>query len=279
MKVIDNMDRRTRLRLLVVLGPLAVLALSALCYAWLGQVALLLPPVLIGIFLGWCYMDLRGYQLKLFERDFAEQNATFAQVEAIIALNGFLRPGRPFPATRGWAASPDLLLEMVNHVLLEKTELVVEASSGVSTVMLAYAMERKGSGRVIALEHDASYAAKTRALLDYHCVAHRATVVHAPLVEQQVDGDVYKWYDLSKAAIDAPIGLLVVDGPPEATGPMARYPAVPLLRDKFAPGARVLLDDGARAAERLMAERWKTGHRAVSCELLPMDKAVWSLRF
>ena len=39
---------------------------------------------------------------------------------------------------------------------------MVETGSGVSTLVIAYGLEKLGRGRVIALDHDAGYAAGTR---------------------------------------------------------------------------------------------------------------------
>ena len=267
----------SRQKRLLVLVPTGVLALSAAAYQVLGLPALLLPPVLMGAFIVWMLLDLRHHQWDLFHRDVLEQRAIYGQLEALIGLNEVLRPKFPFPGTRGWAASPDLLREVVNHVLTAPVALAVEASSGTSTLMIAYAMERKGAGHVIALEHDAVYAERTRAMLEMHGLAHRATVIHAPLVNQG-HGELL-WYDLTKARFEAPIDLLVVDGPPEEVHSLARYPAVPLLRHHFAKGARVILDDGARPDERLIAERWKTEHGASACEYLHLEKGAWSLFF
>ena len=264
---------------MVVLGPLCALLFSALAWWQVGTPALLLPPVLIGAFVAWLLIDLRHHAWDLFHRGVLEQRAIYGQMEAMVGLNAVLRPKYPFPGTRGWAASPDLLREVVTHVLHAPVTLAVEASSGTSTLMIAYAMERKGSGHVIALEHDALYAGRTSALLEMHGLTHRATVVHAPLVNQRVGSDEMVWYDLSKAHIEAPIDLLVVDGPPEEVGPLARFPAVPLLRGKFAPGARVILDDGDRADERAIAERWKKDHGALACAYLQLEKGAWSLDF
>ena len=273
----DKFTRRQKQ--VLVLVPIGVLGLSAAAYLAVGPPALLLPPVLMGAFIAWMLLDMRHHQWDLFHRDVMEQRAIYGQLEAIIGLNEVLHPKYPFPGTRGWAASPDLLREVVNHVLTAPVALAVEASSGTSTLMIAYAMERKGSGHVIALEHDAAYADRTRAMLEMHGLSHRATVVHAPLVKQgQEQGDLL-WYDLTKARFEAPIDLLVVDGPPEASGPLARYPAVPLLHPHFAKRARVILDDGARPDERVIAERWKNEHGASECEYLDLEKGAWSLRF
>ena len=52
------------------------------------------------------------------------------------------------------------------------------------------------------------------------------------------------------------IDLLVVDGPPGLLRPQARYPALPVLRERLSPGASILLDDTHRADEREIVRRW-----------------------
>ena len=55
------------------------------------------------------------------------------------------------------------------------------------------------------------------------------------------------------------IDLLLVDGPPAyATGyGLARYPALPALHDRLAPGATVVLDDVERPGEQEVLRRWE----------------------
>lgn len=260
-------------------APALVLLLSWAVERWTGSSGALVAIVLLGAVLIALHVEGRYHALELFRRGVEEQRAIFGQVEAIIGLNQTLSPRYPLPATRGWAASPDLLREVVAHVLTEPVGMVVEGSSGTSTLVIAYALERKGSGRVVALEHDEQFAERTRKLLGLHGLTHRAVVVHAPLVKHRVGPTELLWYDLAQAGIDAPIDLLVVDGPPEGVAALARYPAVPILRDRFAASARVLLDDGARPDERIIAERWKTEFGAAECEFLYLEKGAWSLRF
>ncbi len=214
-----------------------------------------------------------------FRRQSEENRAQFSQVEAMLGLLRILDPKYPLPATRGWAASPDMLREIVMQILTEAPELVLEASSGTSTLAIAYALERVGKGRVIALEHDAVYAERTQRMLALHGLLHRATVVHAPLVEHRINGAELLWYDISKAAIDLPIDMVVVDGPPDTTRPMARYPAIPVLSSKLARSSRVLLDDGGRQDERATAERWAKEFKAASIQYLELEKGAWLLRF
>jgi hypothetical protein len=82
------------------------------------------------------------------------------------------------------------------------------------------------------------------------------------------------WY--APRALDGleDVGLLFVDGPPELTGPMARLPAVPLLRDRLAAEATIVLDDTRRADETKIAQLWADELPDFSVELLPLEKGA-----
>ena len=51
--------------------------------------------------------------------------------------------------------------------------------------------------------------------------------------------------------------MLVIDGPPESTGPLARYPAGPALFPRLANEGVVFLDDANRYTETEILRRWK----------------------
>ena len=91
-------------------------------------------------------------------------------------------------------------------------------------------------------------------------------VVEAPLLEHPAADERLGWYD--EAAVAAgldmafggePIDLLIVDGPPAfaAGHGTSRYPALPVLRKRLAPGATVVLDDIERPGEQVVLERWE----------------------
>lgn len=263
----------------VVIGiPCAILAIGLVLQRSVGDVAYIVVSALGVAFLAFLIMESRAFALGLFERQLMETRAVHTQTEALQSVLWTLKPGMPLPATRFWAASPDLLREITTHVLAERPRTVVEASSGTSTVVIALCLQRLGAGRVIALEHDANYATKTQRVLEQHGLSEYATVVHAPLVQQAVNGINHNWYDLSRVELPDKVDLLVVDGPPDTTQHMARYPAVPLLADRFGKGARVLLDDGARADERAAAQRWAQECPGSILEFLPLEAGAWSLR-
>lgn len=203
---------------------------------------------------------LRQAHLLLYElRDQSRQdNATlFRQLEALQGLYAELNLKNSLPPTRGWAASPDFLLELARHARGARPRRVVECSSGASTLVLARCMQINGAGKVFSLEHDPHYAAQTRAQLRHHGLEDWALVLDAPLVPHRLSDEDWPWYDLRALPADMPIDLLVIDGPPQVTRKLARYPAGPLLFPRLAPDARIYLDDAAREDEQAILLRWQ----------------------
>lgn len=192
-----------------------------------------------------------------------EQQVAWTELRAHLDAPTFM------PPLRGWAASPDVMRLLVRDIDRRRPALVVECGSGSSSVWIGYALRRAGAGRLVAVEHDARYAELSRALVASHGLEDVVEVRTAPLTaytpedgpaaEAEGDAD-RRWYDTSVLADLEGIGLLFVDGPPEATGSQARYPAVPVLLPRCAEDAVIVLDDASRADERALGDRWLAEH-------------------
>ena len=202
---------------------------------------------------------------------------TYQQLESYIALMQVLKPGVPFPRTRGWAAAPDFLRIVMEAIFREKPRLVLEASCGVSTLVIASALRCLGNGRVVSLEQDGRFASLTRDMIALHGLEAYATIIHAPLKEYDMSGAKKMWYDLGALNISQPIDLLCIDGP-TAPDKHARYPALPLLKERLRPGALVILDDGCRAGEQEIVEQWDKEIGFESNEYLHLEKGAFVLR-
>jgi SAM-dependent methyltransferase len=141
---------------------------------------------------------------------------------------------------------------------------VVECGSGRSTIVIARRLRELGRGRVDSLEHDPHWARLTARRIAAEGLGDRATVIEAPLSEHPAAAPGCLWYEA--AALErlpaAGVELLVVDGPPagEPRFERSRYPALPALADRLAPGAVVVLDDAGRPGERWVLERWEAEH-------------------
>jgi hypothetical protein len=110
---------------------------------------------------------------------------------------------------------------------------------------------------VLSLEHDPYYAEQTRQQLRRHGLQDWAQVLDAPLQPHALAGASWPWYDIGGLPAALAIDLLVIDGPPQATRTLARYPAGPLLFPRLNPGAQVFLDDAARSDELAILQRWQ----------------------
>jgi predicted O-methyltransferase YrrM len=163
---------------------------------------------------------------------------------------------RPLPQLGGWRISADTAEQLVRIILDRKPRLIAEFGSGASTIIMAYACEalaRNGHQyRIRSFDHDADYARKTRQELNEHGLAEYASVIHAPL-EQNESGDLT--YDLARLHElgDASVDLLLVDGPPVAIAPKGRSAALVAIKQALAPGAAVYWDDAARDADAILS--------------------------
>ena len=178
----------------------------------------------------------------------------------------------------GWAMDAAFAFDITDLVDRLRPGLVFECGSGQSTLLIAQRLRRIGSGRVVSVEHQGDWAAQTREQVAAAGLSDFATVLHAPLVEREIDGEVHRWYaPVYESHLTGKIDLLVVDGPPRGKARLARYPAVPALRQHMSDSATVLLDDGDRASERTIARRW-AGESGASLRYLPIGKGRWLLQ-
>jgi predicted O-methyltransferase YrrM len=177
------------------------------------------------------------------------------EVEALLQLFHDFGPRAPMPSSGGFALNPTDLLDLLHLVRTRKPRLVVELGSGTSTVWMAYVLQQTG-GKLVSLDHETGYAEKTRAALAQHGLTEVAEVRDAPLRPLVLDGRTFPWYDVEALADLSDIDLLVIDGPPEKTGPDARYPAMRVLEKQLADAATILFDDAHRVAEQAALQKW-----------------------
>src|SRR5215510_16062551 len=148
---------------LVLIASLSLLGVGVIGWWLLGEAALMILPVLSVMLTLMVLLEVYGrLSEKLSEtyRSLEQQrNQDYRQIESFFSLCFTLEPRLPLPNTRGWAASPDLLKKITEVILTERPSLVMEASSGVSTLVIAYCLKQLGQGRLISLEHDAKFAA------------------------------------------------------------------------------------------------------------------------
>jgi len=185
---------------------------------------------------------------------------------------------RPMPELGDWAMSASTLVWILDRISGSSVRTILECGSGSSTIWFATALaHRGGEGKVIALETSAEYAETTRADLARHGLQDRAEVLHAPLVDTAIPERANQpWFDLSVLPDLPPIDLLFVDGPVGGIARQARYPAYPLLAERLAPGAAVVLDDTGRRDEAAIVKLWnkESFHGRRLRQLRRLDRAT-----
>jgi len=172
-----------------------------------------------------------------------------------------------------WALRPGALALMRERIDAGH-ETVVECGSGESTVSIATKLAERGAGSLHSLEHDPGWAARTRARLAREGVPGRVALIEAPLRPHPLAEPDCGWYDTAAlATLPHGVDLLLVDGPPGtlAASGEGRYPALPLLAPRLAPGALVVLDDIHRSGERGVLARWAQ-ELAIEFELHPRER-------
>jgi hypothetical protein len=202
-----------------------------------------------------------------------EVRAAMVQLEAQTSLLARINGKRPLPAMHGWPISPDFGLVVTDLLDAHFYHAVVELGSGVSTYIVAALLAKPSAlapvRQHVAIEHQPKYQVQTQALLARLGQAQRSAVRLCPLVPwAATDGTAYSYYDCAAVLADVAATLttegtarvlVVVDGPPGASGHWARYPDLPqMLQAMPQAELHLLLDDHGRYEERDLAQAWQT---------------------
>lgn len=157
------------------------------------------------------------------------------------------------------AMTPDGFAVVCAEVRCHERPTVVECGSGFSTLRLAEVVHERG-GRLISLEHDASWAARVVDELATAGLGGTASVLFAPLEPHPFARAGLRWYAQDALrSLPRRIDLLLVDGPPAfepGTG-LSRYPALPALVERLSADAVVILDDLDRRGEIEVMHAWE----------------------
>jgi predicted O-methyltransferase YrrM len=126
----------------------------------------------------------------------------------------------------------------------------------VSTLLAGYTARRLNHGHVWSLEHHIDYYNLSASWIRQHGLEEWVTLIHAPLTEYKIGEKIWKWYDISLIPENEAFEMILVDGPPGTTQEYARYPALPLIKDRINEHAIILVDDADRSDEHAVIENW-----------------------
>ncbi|QBC43669.1 hypothetical protein [Iodobacter fluviatilis] len=207
---------------------------------------------------------------------------TAKQIESFMGVQNYLENGKSPLSFHGWPISPDIALFLLGKIEEKNYDLIIEFGSGTSTVLFAKALLQKNKSttltpvqeinsvtfqkKIVTFEHNKNYFEQTLKNVEQQNLAHLVDLVHAPLVDYQYNEEDYLYYscadklkEISKSLNGRTAKILVlVDGPPGVTGPLARFPAIPYLF-KYLGNHQldIVLDDYNRKEEKDTAEKWK----------------------
>ena len=268
-----KLTRRERAQrpLVVALTALFIIALS-------GGVGAFVHPtfgIIVSIAVATAYLG------ALFSRDLALLRISAAKTEALGALFP-LRRDQVYPLNPA-TLSPENSLTLCHEIVYRRPKRILELGSGSSTVFMARCLESLGDdeAKIICLEHVEFWCGEVRRMIEQAGLTDRVQVLHAPIVENELEDAAtsIRWYDLSVLAADAgPFDFVLVDGPEGGKGdPLARYGAFPLLRQRLAPGALLLLDDGVREGETEIVRKWVKMEPRLQATFIKSEEGLWSV--
>jgi predicted O-methyltransferase YrrM len=212
----------------------------------------ILLPLLVAILLV-PYVEIKRH---INRTEKSQSNNLMRQTQAIVALYDTLDVTIPLPFMGGWAIYPDFAQILVTNILESHPKQILELGSGTSTLIACLALKKAGGGSILSIDHDNYYGNQTGEELDRRGLTNIATVIHCPLTEVRIDSHPYRWYDISHLGEIPDIDMLIIDGPPARSNPLARFPALPLLYKHLSKGAVIILDDCNRKGERKILEMW-----------------------
>lgn len=253
----------------ILQGFLAFFFLSLLGYIFLdnGTFAyfLLTISLLFIVLTAVHFNNLRAEQIRNYQY----------KIQALNELTKLIPLRAPLPAMSGWAATPELAIQVFKTIQAEKPKIIAELGSGVTTVVSAYALEKfNPEGKILSFDHESNFASKTKRELELHQLQDYVQLHTTPLIKRTLNSGNFKWYDIDTGEIHQNIDLLIIDGPPLETVKNARYPALPVLYSNLSDHATIIMHDTNRNNEAKTIKRWLTEYPDLECNSLSTEKGI-----
>jgi len=198
-------------------------------------------------------------------------------VSSYLTLEKKLGFNKALTVTEHWSAAADFLALISDYCLQNKPQVIIECSSGTSSLVLAQCCKLNQSGHVYSLENGEAFVAQTVQQLNDFTLTDYCDVIYAPLQKIQLADESFQWYAIEKFP-EIKIDLLVVDGPPGFLQKHSRYPALPILADKLAEHCVIFLDDAARDDEQMLVQRWLAEYPSFQAEYVENERGCFILK-
>lgn len=194
--------------------------------------------------------DLRYLYSTCFRDLFFETRAT-----RMLSLLSPLVSGWSYLPMTNWSAGPEYYAHICNDLIINKKESVIEAGSGISTILMARLIKKNNlKTKIISIDHDPIWQNVIAHCLETDGIAENVQFICSPLAQQ---GE-YSWYDKSKIVLPENFvtDTIVIDGP-IGNAPMARYEAIPFLKKYLSSECyTIYLHDTDRPDEQETIRRW-----------------------
>jgi glycosyltransferase involved in cell wall biosynthesis len=152
-------------------------------------------------------------------------------------------------ANDGFAARIDLLMEVAQQAATTDGA-ILECGSGITTILMGLLAGRRGV-KTYSLEHIDEWRTRVLKAVSQFRIPN-VEILHTPLC----DFDGFAWYDAPLADLPAQFSFVLSDGPPGETRG-GRYGLLPVMRDRLAANAVIILDDTEREGELQVLRRWQ----------------------
>ena len=199
----------------------------------------------------------------------------YTQLAALMDVREIVGSGVRLGPLRNWALSPDALAIILAEIQSRESPTVLEFGAGESTVAIAAALERKGVGSLVTIEHNPEYRQKIFRRLTQSRTEH---LVDLRLVDMQVHEPrlgfpAFTSYDLSTLDID--FDIAVIDGPP-VTHPSDATRLGPLdwCISHVTEWGSIYIDDAERPIDRVVIEAARRANPQVEAEVLDTEKGL-----
>lgn len=169
----------------------------------------------------------------------------------------------PVENISSWALDVETLNFIIHYITKYKPQAILEFGSGISTICLVKAMMKihydSSKIFVYSIEENYNFVKLVENWLQRACLGKFAKILHAPLIEQTIEGEKIRCYYLPTETLNKFLNgvkpnLIIIDGPSGKKG--ARFGTLPLVKDFVQDGAIFFLDDGFRDEELRVVQKW-----------------------
>lgn len=181
----------------------------------------------------------------------AEQ-LNYQQITRYLELRHRLQGSMPLPPLRGWSASPDLMVLLIELLEQYRPKSILELGSGASSIATARYASKTGAA-LLSIDHEEKFAEKTRDTIEKWGFSEALELRIASIIDN--DGCLFydkKVISSSRRSFD----FVFLDGPPNKIQEKIRGNLLPLFSDLLQPGCLILLDDYYRKSEREVVRHW-----------------------